>query len=145
MSLPLARAARTAPDALVAAYYSALTDNRLDDLNTLPSEDFEEHELLPGIPPNGAGLKQKYSLPRSGFSDLRFGVEDLLANGDRVAVRVTVGGTHNGVFPGRPPTGRTFEVTSVSIFRSADGRIAEHWGVFDQMAMLGQLGALGPS
>jgi predicted ester cyclase len=44
---------------------------------------------------------------------------------------------------GRPPTGRTFEVTSVGIFRVAGGRLAEHWGVFDQLGMLGQLGALG--
>jgi predicted ester cyclase len=60
-----------------------------------------------------------------------------------VAARVTVRGTHDGEFMGRPATGRSFAVTSVGIFRISDGRIAEHWGVFDQLAMLGQLGALG--
>ena len=57
-----------------------------------------------------------------------------------MAVRVTVRGTHEGEFIGRPPTGRRFAVPSVGIFRIIDGRIAEHWGVFDQLAMLGQLG-----
>jgi predicted ester cyclase len=42
---------------------------------------------------------------------------------------------------GRPPTGRSFEVNSLGIFRFDDGRISEHWGVFDQMGMLAQLGA----
>jgi predicted ester cyclase len=60
-----------------------------------------------------------------------------------VAVRVTVRGTHEGEFMGRPATGRQFAVPSAGIFRIADGRIAEHWGVFDQLTMLGQLGAFG--
>jgi steroid delta-isomerase-like uncharacterized protein len=132
-------------EALVTAYFAALTEGRLDDLDTVLAEDFEEHELLPGIPPTRDGLKQKYALLRSGFPDLRFAIEDLLLSGDRVAVRVTVSGTHLGAFLGKPATGRAFAVTSVGICRMGDSRIAEHWGVFDQMAMLGQLGALGPA
>jgi predicted ester cyclase len=87
--------------------------------------------------------RQRYALLRAGFSDFGFTVEDLFSTGDRVAVRLTVRGTHDGEFMGRPPTGQQFAVASVGIFRSADGRIIEHWGVFDQLAMLGQLGALG--
>ena len=78
---------------------------------------------------------------REGFADFRFTVEDLVSAGDRVCARVTVRGTHDGNFMGRPPTGTTFEVDSVGIFRVTDRHIAEHWGVFDQFAMLGQLGA----
>jgi predicted ester cyclase len=68
--------------------------------------------------PMSDGLEQKYTMLRAGFSDFGFGftVEDLFSAEDRVAARVTVRGTHDG---------------------------AEHWGVFDQLAMLGQLGALG--
>ena len=62
---------------------------------------------------------------------------------DRVAVRVTVRGTHDGAFLGRPATGRAFAVSAVGIFRIRAGRIVEHWGVFDQLAMLSQLGAMG--
>lgn len=65
--------------------------------------------------------------------------------GEQVAARVTVRGTHTGQFMGRPPTGRTFSVTSIGIFRLVDERITEHWGVFDQMGMLAQLGAFPTS
>jgi steroid delta-isomerase-like uncharacterized protein len=129
---------------LVRDYYlAALNLGRFDRLDTLLTDDFTDHETMIGIPPTRDGLKTKYGLLRAGFSDFRFSLEDLVPDRDRVAVRVTVSGTHDGDFMGRPPTGRTFEVTSVGIFRVAGGRLAEHWGVFDQLGMLGQLGALG--
>jgi steroid delta-isomerase-like uncharacterized protein len=138
---------RTHPHAdqetIVLAYYDALTEGRLYALDTLFADDFVEHELVPGLSPTVSGLQQKYAMLRSGFSDLRFTPEDTLPHANRVAVRVTVSGTHDGVFMGQPPTGRTFAVTAVGIFRIERGRIAEHWGVFDQLAMLAQLDAMG--
>jgi steroid delta-isomerase-like uncharacterized protein len=122
-------------------YYEALSTGNLNDLETLVSEEFVDHEQLLGIPATRAGLKQKYTLLRAGFPDLHFVVEDLMGVGEQVAVRVSVCGTHTAEFMGRPPTGRTFAVTSLGIFRFASGRITEHWGVFDQMGMLAQLGA----
>lgn len=122
-------------------YYEALSTGNLNDLETLVSEEFVDHEQLLGIPATRAGLKQKYTLLRAGFPNLHFVVEDLMGVGEQVAVRVSVCGTHTAEFMGRPPTGRTFAVTSLGIFRFASGRITEHWGVFDQMGMLAQLGA----
>jgi steroid delta-isomerase-like uncharacterized protein len=131
-------------EALVRRYCEeALDPGRFDRLDDLLTDDFVDHEELRGIPPTRAGLRQKYSLLRAGFPDLGFRIEDLFSAENRVAARVTVRGTHDGEFMGRPPTGRPFEVTSVGIFRIAKGRIAEHWGVFDQLAMLGQLGVMG--
>ena len=122
-------------------YYEALSTGNLNNLDTLVSEEFVDHEQLPGIPATRPGLKQKYSLLHTGFPNLHFVVEDLMCVGEQVAVRVTVRGAHAAAFIGRPPMGRTFAVTSVGIFRFAGGRITEHWGVFDQMGMLAQLGA----
>jgi steroid delta-isomerase-like uncharacterized protein len=131
-------------EALVRRYYEeALNPGRFDRLDDLLATEFVDHEELRGIPPTREGLKQKYTMLRTGFPDFGFTIEDLFSAGDRVAVRVTVRGTHEGEFMGQPPTGRRFTAPSVGIFRIADGRIAEHWGVFDQLAMLGQLGALG--
>jgi len=131
-------------EALVRRYYEeALNPGRFDRLDDLLTDDFVDHEELRGIPPTRAGLRQKYSLLRAGFPDFGFRIEDLFGAENRVAARVTVRGTHDGEFMGRPPTGSPFEVTSVGIFRIAEGRIAEHWGVFDQLAMLGQLGVMG--
>ncbi len=129
---------------LVRRYYGeALNPGRFELLDELLTADFLDHEELRGIPPTHDGLKQKYAMLRAGFPDFGFTVEDLFSTGDPVAVRLTVRGTHDGVFMARPPTGRQFVVGSVGIFRTADSRIVEHWGVFDQLAMLGQLGALG--
>jgi steroid delta-isomerase-like uncharacterized protein len=122
-------------------YYEALSTGNLNDLDNLVSEEFVDHEQLLGIPATRAGLQQKYILLRAGFPDLHFVVEDLMCVREQVAVRVTVRGTHAAAFMGRPPTGRTFSVTSMGIFRFAGGRITEHWGVFDLIAMLTQLGA----
>ena len=134
------------PDSLTLVrdyYLKALNLGRFERLDTLLTDDFVDHETMIGIPPTRDGLKTKYGLLRAGFPDFTFTVEDLVPDRDRVAVRVTVSGTHDGDFMGRPATGRRFEVTSVGIFRVAGGRLAEHWGVFDQLGMLGQLGALG--
>ena len=99
-----------------------------------------DHEELRGIPPTRDGLAQKYTMLRADFG---FTIEDLFSAGDRVAARVTVRGTHDGEFMGRPATRPAVRGDLGGIFRIAEGRIAEHRGVFDQLAMLGQLGAFG--
>ena len=122
-------------------YYEILNSGNLENLDKYVSDEFVDHEQLPGIPSTRAGLKQKYTQLRTGFPDLHFEVEDLMCVGEQGAVWVTVRGKHRAEFMGRPPTERSFEVTSLGIFRFVDGRISEHWGVFDQMGMLAQLGA----
>lgn len=129
-------------ETIVRRYYvDALTHGDWQLLDMLVAATFVEHEVLPHIPPTREGIKQKYDLLRTGFPDLRFGVEEIFGVAEKIAVRVIVQGTHTGMFMGRPPTNRTFAVTSVNIFRLAQSQLVEHWGVFDQMSMLGQLGA----
>lgn len=107
------------------------------------AEGFVEHEELPGgIPPTREGVIQWFGIMRSAFPDLRFEVEELLPSGDRVVARVRVTGTHQGEFMGMPPTGRTFAANAIDIIAFGDDGLArEHWGVFDAMAMMEQLGA----
>lgn len=125
---------------LVRRYYDdALTPANWMMLETLVAPDFTEHEAVWGLPATRAGLRRKYELLRTGFPDLRFDVEDLLMDEDKVVARVSVSGTHSGPFMGQPPTGRHFSVTSINIFRIRSGQIVEHWGAFDQMGMLAQL------
>ncbi len=76
------------------------------------------------------------------FPDLAFTVEDLIAEGDRVAARVTSRGTHAGALMGIPPTGGRVEWTGISITRHAGGKIVEQWGEFDALGLLQQLGAV---
>lgn len=81
---------------------------------------------------------------RNAFPDARFTVEDMVAEGDRVAARLTMRGTHRGALNGIAPTGREVTVTGMSIERIENGRIVEGWNQNDALGMLGQLGALPP-
>jgi steroid delta-isomerase-like uncharacterized protein len=78
---------------------------------------------------------------RAAFSDLSLTVEDAVVEGDRIAFRATLRGTHSGAFQGIPPTGRTVTVAVVDIARVTDGRIVEQWGGPDVLDLLRQLGA----
>src|SRR4029453_10916207 len=89
---------------LVRDYYlKSLNTGRFDHLDTLLTEDFADHETMIGLPPTRGGLKAKDGVLRAGFSHLAFAVEGLVSDRDRVAVRVTVSGAHDGVFMGRAP------------------------------------------
>lgn len=79
---------------------------------------------------------------REAFPDARFTVDDMLADGDLVAARLTMRGTHLGELNGIPPTGREVTVTGMSIERVADGRIVEGWNQNDALGLLTQLGVL---
>jgi steroid delta-isomerase-like uncharacterized protein len=80
----------------------------------------------------------------TGFPDLRFKIEDLLADGDKVIARTVFTGTHRGDFFGLCATGKPVAVSSIHIFRIDDGRIVEHWATSDDLAMLRQLGVVPP-
>jgi predicted ester cyclase len=73
------------------------------------------------------------------FPDMAVTVEDLIAEGDRVAARVTTRGTHAGELIGLPPTGRRVEWSGISMTRHAGGKIVEQWGEFDALGLLQQL------
>jgi len=76
------------------------------------------------------------------FPDVITTVDDIVAEGDKVAVRVTWRGTHLGDFIGIPPTGKTFEMTNTAIFRIADGKWAETWATVDNLGLMQQLGVI---
>jgi predicted ester cyclase len=71
-------------------------------------------------------------------------VEDVIASGNKVAVRSTMTGTDtNGAMPGMPPTGKQFSMGAIDVFTFDDaGMNTEHYGVYDIMGMMGQLGLL---
>lgn len=76
------------------------------------------------------------------FPDFHATIEDMVAEGDKVVVRVTATGTHQGDFMGIPATGKPFKYQEIHIARIADGKMAEHWGVEDTLGMLQQLGVV---
>jgi steroid delta-isomerase-like uncharacterized protein len=76
----------------------------------------------------------------AGFPDGHWVLEDMIAEGDRVAYRWTFCGTHLGEFMGIPATGRQIRMSGMNISRIADGRIAEDWEIYDALGMMQQLG-----
>jgi C-1 hydroxylase len=75
-----------------------------------------------------------------GFPDLKFEIEDLVADGDRVASRMTATGTHLGEYMGVPATGRSVRCSVFGIARITDGKLVEHWGVTDELHLIEQIG-----
>ncbi|MEZ5102405.1 MAG: ester cyclase [Thermoleophilia bacterium] len=124
--------------------YETINAGDLDAMRETVAEGFVEHEQIPGIEPTREGVVEWFGIMRAAFPDLRFHVDELLPSGDRVVVRAHVTGTHEGEWMGMPATGRSFSVNVIDILRVGDdGLVHEHWGVFDAMAMMEQLGAAG--
>jgi predicted ester cyclase len=86
-----------------------------------------DHDPLPGQPGGLQGAEYVVSTMHGAHPDLRFSIEDLVAEGDRVTIRWTMRGTRTGPMFGRPPTGEPVELAAIVIFRIAAGKIAERW------------------
>jgi steroid delta-isomerase-like uncharacterized protein len=87
-------------------------------------------------------LKQVWAMLLRTYPDIRLRVEDLIAEGDKVVGRTTVTGTHQGEFMGVAPTGKSVTYNEIFIFRFADGRVVETWGVVDVYAQMKQIGVI---
>ena len=98
---------------------------------------------LPGSPPlDREGIHQVFKLFYDAFPDLHHTFEDLIAEGDKVTLRFTFNGTHQGEFQGIPPTGKSITVSAIGIDRIVDGKLVEHWSSFDALGMMQQLGVI---
>jgi steroid delta-isomerase-like uncharacterized protein len=109
-------------------------------VDELLTEDFAAHTWGP-MPPGRDGLKQAIERVSKGISDPSMTIDDVVAEGDRVAVRLTSSATHTGEFRGMPASGRRYEIGEIHIFRLRDGRVSEHWHQADFLGMMKQLGA----
>ena len=100
---------------------------------------YRRHLTPTGPHLTGQQQRQRASALRTAFPDAEATLEDILAEGDRVAYRLTIRGTHRGAFLGVEPTGRHVTVGFFAIVRVADDKIAEEWGGLDQVDLLRQL------
>jgi steroid delta-isomerase-like uncharacterized protein len=120
----------------------AFNRNNLGLIDELVAADFIDHAPLPGLPPNREGFKQSFAIFRGVFPDMIYKIEDVIAEGDKVVIRWSAGGTQKGELMGIPPTGRKVAVTGTDIFRVANGKLAEMWLSWDMFGMMQQLGAI---
>ena len=98
----------------------------------------------PGRPPSVGreAQKQRSVGLLAGFPDVRFEIEDMIAEGDKVVARWTMYATNSGSFLGRPPTGKQIAMSGITIYRLANGQISEARSELDQLGMLQQLGVI---
>jgi predicted ester cyclase len=109
------------------------------------SPELTDHALPPGLPAGLEGRKIYASALLSAFPDLHVGVEDLVAEGEKLVTRYTVHGTHNGELMGIPPTGKQISIIGIAIDRFENGQSVEHWEIIDQLSLMQQLGVIPTS
>jgi len=128
---------------VVRRFWGVWEDGNIGLVDELLAPDYVNHS--PGMPdqPTGPeGVKAVVSMFRTGMPDLRIVIDDMIAEGHKVAVRYTIEGTHEGHLFGVPPTGQRVRIESFTVERVSDGRIREHWRVTDTLDMMQQLGAI---
>ena len=124
-------------------FYELVNSGDIDQLGDALADDFVEHEETPGLAPTKEGVLEFFRMYRAAFPDMRMEPQDVLVSGDKVVVRAKVTGTHQGEFMGMPATGKRVHVQLIDILRfGEDGLAHEHWGVFDALALMQQLGAV---
>ena len=117
-------------------------------LRDLLTPGFTDHSAPPGTP-SGPDAYVQFMRYLTEILGITYSLDDVVSAGDQVALRATAHGTFNvGAF-GFPATGRPFAMSTMHWYRADGDRLAEHWGVLDQLGMLAQAGALpdtpGPS
>lgn len=115
--------------------------NDVDALRDVISDQFVNHEAPPGTPPGLGGITMFMHMLNEAFSDQRWDIHHVLAEGDKVVIHCTHGGVHTGVFRyfGLPATGRSFAYKQMHIIRIVDGKGVEHWAVRDDASLIRQL------
>ena len=124
------------------AYEELLNRGDLSVADELVAPDFINHEAPPGRDRGPESMRVLATMLRTAFPDLHFTIEELVAEGDVVAGRLTMSGTHEGPLMGMPPTGRSVQQAHMHFVRFRDGKAVEHWGVRDDLGMMQQMGVI---
>ena len=132
-------------ETIVDKFAQSLGAHDLQAFAALFADDYVNHQLSAAAPAPGSGVTPKaatvafFGARLKGLPDLTVTIETKVIAGDRAAASFVYEGTHQGVYFGVAPTGKRLRFTSCDIFRVADGRIAEHWGMGDIAGVLAQL------
>jgi len=132
---PAQRAANGIFDAWEAGDFARIRD--------LVTPDFVDHGAPPGVPPGPDGYIAVLTWVRE-VLQVRYEVHDIVAEGDKVAIRATAHGVHATDNLGVPATGKPYAMPTMHLYRAEGDRLAEHWGVRDEYDVLVQTGVLPP-
>jgi predicted ester cyclase len=124
--------------------FEAFESRDLERIRDLVTDDFVDHGAPPGMAspgPDGYIAVLRYV---TGVLGIRYEVHDVVADGDKVAIRPTAHGVHRSGFLGVPATGKPYAMHTMHLYRAEGDRLAEHWGVRDEFGVLVQLDAVTP-
>jgi predicted ester cyclase len=110
-------------------------------IDELFATDFVWHYAPPGVAPDLEGYKRNVAETLSPFADMDCTADDMIAEGDRVAIRWSWRGIHKREYMGIAPTGKQVTMTGIHILRIVGGKIVEEWGESDNLGFMQQLGA----
>jgi steroid delta-isomerase-like uncharacterized protein len=125
--------------ALARSMWDAVSSGNLNALDNIYSSDYKRYLSATATPLTAAQQKARLTGLRTAFPDLNLKIEDMSAEGDRVSVRMTVTGTHQGTFMGIAPTGKKVTIAAFETVRIANGKVVEHWGGPDTYDLLTQV------
>ena len=133
----------TANEAIVRRFIDEIfVGGRKSTVDELVADDFVAHTWPSPTGDPKADLKAAMDRAAAGLSDSEFTIDDLIEDGDQIAVRLTTAATQTGEFMGMPPSNKRYRIEEIHWFRLRDGKVVEHWHQFDQMGLLKQLGAM---
>ena len=122
-------------------YEEVINQNNLAALDGLLGDHYVSHDL----PSDPAALKGFIDGMHTAFPDGRITIDQMIAEGDTVALRATFQGTQTGKLQDIPPTGKAVTIPALDMYRMVDGKIVEAWGGPNQLSLLQQLGVIPPS
>lgn len=125
------------------AMYTAWEAGKLDELGKYMSENFVEHNPMPGQKPGLAGMIEMSKDMMAGFPDMKWKTDDIRVEGDIITARGTMSGTNSGPIMGMPATNKKVtNVMGIDQFRWENGKFVEHWGLIDVHTWMTQLGMM---
>ena len=130
--------------ALVRRFFAEIDKGNIDAMDEMVAEDYIDHNPSPFVTATGLeGLKQSFRIFEKATPGHHI-IEDQVAEGDKVVTRLTSIGKHDRNLPGAPRTGNEMKMTSITIHRIANGKLAEKWSEKDSIALLTQIGVMKP-
>jgi|SRR5882762_8362523 len=123
-------------------YDEVINQKKLAIVDEVAAANYVNHSLPASLPKSRDGLKQFVGAFHAAFSDGYCTIDQMIAEGNTVATRLTFQGTHTGEFQGIAPTGKRVTVPALDMARYEGGKMVEQWGGPDQMSLWQQLGAL---
>ncbi len=135
----MSNTASSDPTNIIRAFYDAVNTSQIDQIRPYLADDIVVHTLIPGFAPGRQGFEAFMGLYYSAFPVQHIDVEQVISQGDRVAVLHTHHLTHGGEFAGIAPTGKSVTIEGLELYRISGGQIVEMWHHDDLLSLLQQL------